>query len=263
MYTREIHETLCRTMFRKLTALEMTEKASALTHSGLLLATFPVGTIILGMIDNRLVDVSVAFATIIMFSGIFAQSFFERIEGKGISVKISELRRILEQFLSENEVNYLLGTENLSGKIPLKALEIFSIYNEFKSEVQENVPEDMEDEIFFERMQKYYRELPEIMENEKNYEIDLGKEDLLRNRKCLVKRIRALRRYRRIEERMKEKRNAARLMKKNKVQPGKQGIACAPPTSVPWKIKEAVEQEIKDVKERVKNGQEQENAQDD
>lgn len=61
----------------------------------------------------------------------------------------------------------------------------------------------------------------------------------------------------------KEKRNAVRLMKKNKVQPGKQGIACAPPTSVPWKIKEACEQEIKDVKERVKNGQKQENAQDD
>lgn len=72
--------------------------------------------------------------------------------------------------------------------------------------MQENVLEDMEDEIFFERMQKYYMELPEIMENEKNDEIDEGKKNLLYNRKRLVKNIRALKRYRRIEERMKEKR---------------------------------------------------------
>lgn len=234
------------------------------THAGLLLAFFLGGILTLGPMGyERLVDVSIAFIVIIMFSGIFAQSFFEKLDEKGISVEISELRSVLGQFLSENEVNYLLGTGRLSGKIRLKSLEIFSVYNELKTEVQENVPEDMEDEIFFERMQKYYRDLPEIMENEKNYEIDLGKEDLLYNRKRLVKRIRALRRYRRIEERMKEKRNAVRLMKKNKVQPGKQGIACAPPISVPWKIKEACEQEIKDVKERVKNGQKQENAQDD
>lgn len=264
MYTKEIHETLCKTMLRKQTALEVAEKASTLIHWGLIITIFPIGTIILGiMVSDKLVDISVAFATIIMFSGIFAESFFGKLEGKGPSVEISELRKVLEQFLSENEANFLLGTERLSGKIRLKSLEIFSIYNELKDEVQENVPEDMEDEIFFERMQKYYRELPEIMENEKNYEIDMGKEDLLYSRKRLVKRIRALRRYRRIEERMKEKRNAVRLMKKNKVQPGKQRIACAPPTNVPWKIKEACEQEIKDVKERVKNGQEQENAQDD
>lgn len=264
MYTREIHETLCRTVFRKRTALEIAEKVSTLIHWGLIITIFPIGTIILGVMGyDRLVDVSVVFAVIIMFSVTFAQSFFEKLEGKGLSVEISELRSVLGQFLSENEVNYLLGTGRLSGKIRLKSLEIFSVYNELKTEVQENVPEDMEDEIFFERMQKYYRELPEIMENEKNYEIDLEKEDLLHNRKRLVKRIRALRRYRRIEERMKEKRNAVRLMKKNKVQPGKQRIACAPPTNVPWKIKEACEQEIKDVKERVKNGQEQENAQDD
>lgn len=264
MYTRETHELLCGTIFRKRTAFEAAEKASNIAHAGLLLAFFLGGILTLGPMGyERLVDVSIAFIVIIMFSGIFAQSFFEKLDEKGISVEISELRSVLGQFLSENEVNYLLGTGRLSGKIRLKSLEIFSVYNELKTEVQENVPEDMEDEIFFERMQKYYRDLPEIMENEKNYEIDLGKEDLLYNRKRLVKRIRALRRYRRIEERMKEKRNAVRLMKKNKVQPGKQGIACAPPTSVPWKIKEACEQEIKDVKERVKNGQKQENAQDD
>ena len=250
MYTRETHELLCGTICRKRTAFEAAEKASNIAHAGLLLAFFLGGILTLGPMGyERLVDVSIAFIVIIMFSGIFAQSFFEKLDEKGISVEISELRSVLGQFLS--------------GKIRLKSLEIFSVYNELKTEVQENVPEDMEDEIFFERMQKYYRELPEIMENEKNYEIDLGKEDLLYNRKRLVKRIRALRRYRRIEERMKEKRNAVRLMKKNKVQPGKQGIACAPPTSVPWKIKEAYEQEIKDVKERVKNGQKQENAQDD
>lgn len=207
MYTREIHETLCKTMLRKRTALEIAEKVSELIHLGLVLTIFPVGVIILGiMVSDKLVDISVAFAVITMFSRIFAESFFGKLEGKGPSVEISELRSILEQFLSENEVKYLLGTEQLSGKIRLKSLEIFNIYNEFRYEVQENVPEDMEEEIFYERMQKYYRELPEIMENEKNYEIDLGKEDLLYNRKRLVKRIRALRRYRRIEERMKEKR---------------------------------------------------------
>lgn len=194
-------------MFRNHTAREIAQKVSELTHLGLLLATFPVGTIILGiMVSDKLVDISVAFAVIIMFSGTFAQSFFGKLEGKGLSVEISELRRILEQFLSKNEVEYLLGTEELSGKIRLKSLEIFSIYNELRDEVQENVPEDMEDEIFFERMQKYYGELPEIMENEKKYEINKGKKNLMYNRKRLVKSIRALKRYRRIEERMKEKR---------------------------------------------------------
>lgn len=207
MYTKEIHETLCKTIFRKRTALEIAQKVSELTHLGLLLAIFPVGTIILGiMVSDKLVDISVAFAVTIMFSGIFAQSFLEKLEGKGLSVEISELRNVLEQFLSENEVEYLLGTEQLSGKIRLKSLEIFSIYNELRDEVQENVPEDMEDEIFFERMQKYYSELPEIIENEKNHEIYKGKKNLLYNRKRLVKNIRALKRYRRIEERMKEKR---------------------------------------------------------
>lgn len=207
MYTRETHELLCGTIFRKRTAFEAAEKASNIAHAGLFLAIFPVGTIILGiMVSDKLVDISVAFGTIIMFGGIFAQSFFEKLEGKGLSAEISELRNVLGQFLSENEVEYLLGTERLSGKIRLKSLEIFSIYNELRYEVQENVPEDMEDEIFFERMQKYYGELPEIMENEKNYEIDQGKEELLRNRERLVKSISVLKRYRRIEERMKEKR---------------------------------------------------------
>lgn len=247
MYTKEIHETLCRIMFRKQTGCEIAEKASTLTHSGLLLATFPVGTIILGIMGyDRLVDVSVAFATIIMFSGTFAQSFFEKLEGKGLSVEISELRNVLEQFLSEKEMNYLLGTEQLSGKIRLKSLEIFSIYNELRYEVQENVPEDMEDEIFFERMQKYYGELPEIMENEKNYEIDKEKENLLYNRKRLVKSIRALKRYRRIEERMKEKRNLYKLVKKtknkNKTASSEKHIAIAPPTRISWKRKDVQEQ---------------------
>lgn len=207
MYTKKIHETLCRTMFRKRTALEIAEKVSELIHLGLVLTIFPVGVIILGiMVSDKLVDISVAFAVITMFSRIFAESFFGKLEGKGPSVEISELRSILEQFLSENEVKYLLGTEQLSGKIRLKSLEIFNIYNEFRYEVQENVPEDMEEEIFYERMQKYYRELPEIMENEKNDEIDEGKKNLLYSRKRLVKSIRALKRYRRIEERMKEKR---------------------------------------------------------
>lgn len=194
-------------MLRKRTALEIAEKVSELIHLGLVLTIFPVGVIILGiMVSDKLVDISVAFAVITMFSRIFAESFFGKLEGKGPSVEISELRNVLEQFLSENEVKYLLGTEQLSGKIPLKALEIFNIYNEFRYEVQENVPEDMEDEIFFERMQKYYKELPEIMENEKNDETDEGKKNLLYSRKRLIKSIRTLKRYRRIEERMKEKR---------------------------------------------------------
>lgn len=264
MYTRETHELLCGTIFRKRTAFEAAEKASNIAHAGLLLAFFLGGILTLGPMGyERLVDVSIAFIVIIMFSGIFAQSFFEKLDEKGISVEISELRSVLGQFLSENEVNYLLGTGRLSGKIRLKSLEIFSVYNELKTEVQENVPEDMEDEIFFERMQKYYRELPEIMENEKNYEIDMGKEDLLYSRKRLVKSIRALRRYRRIEERTIEKRNADRLMKKNKFQPWKQGTACMLPTSLPWKLKETFEQKNKNVNERGKNGQKQENVQDD
>lgn len=247
MYTKEIHETLCRTMLRKRTALEIAEKVSELTHLGLLTATFLGGILILGAIGyERLVDVSVAFAVIIEFSGIFAESFFGKFEGKGISVEISELRSVLEQFLSEDEVNYLLGTESLSGKIRLKSLEIFNIYNEFRYEVQENVPEDMEDEIFFERMQKYYGELPEIIENEKEYEIDEGKENLLYNRKRLVKSIRALKRYRRIEERMKEKRNLYKLVKKtknkNKTASSEKHIAIAPPTRISWKRKDVQEQ---------------------
>ena len=249
MYTKEVHETLCRTMFRKQTACEIAEKASTLIHSGLLLATFPVGTIILGiMVSDKLVDISVAFAVTIMFSGIFAESFFEKLEGKGLSVEISELRNVLGQFLSENEANYLLGTEQLSGKIRLKSLEIFSIYNEFRYEVQENVPEDMEDEIFFERMQKYYMELPEIMKNEKNDEIDEEKKNLMYSRKRLVKSIRALKRYRRIEERMKEKRNVHKFLKKaknkNKTASSKktEHIAIAPPTRISWKRKDVQEQ---------------------
>ena len=234
-------------MFRKRTALEMTEKASALTHLGLVLTIFPVGVIILGiMVSDKLVDISVAFAVITMFSGIFAQNFFERIEGKGLSVKISELRSVLGQFLLENETDYLLGTEHLSGKVRLKSLEIFSIYNEFKSEVQENVPEDMEDEIFFERMQKYYEELPEIMENERNDEIDEEKKNLMYNRKRLVKSIRALKRYRRIEERMKEKRNMYKLVKKTKTRQlqikKRDHITIAPPTRISWKRKDVQEQ---------------------
>lgn len=247
MYTREIHETLCRTMFRKRTALEIAEKVSELIHLGLVLTIFPVGVIILGiMVSDKLVDISVAFAVITMFSRIFAESFFGKLEGKGPSVEISELRNVLEQFLSENEVKYLLGTEQLSGKIPLKALEIFNIYNEFRYEVQENVPEDMEDEIFFERMQKYYKELPEIIENEKEYEIDEEKKDLLYNRKRLVKSIRALKRYRRIEERMKEKRNIHKLLKKAKNKTASsektEHIAIAPPTRISWKRKDVQEQ---------------------
>lgn len=247
MYTRETHELLCGTIFRKRTAFEAAEKASNIAHAGLLLAFFLGGILTLGPMGyERLVDVSIAFIVIIMFSGIFAESFFGKLEGKGPSVEISELRNVLEQFLSENEVKYLLGTEQLSGKIPLKALEIFNIYNEFRYEVQENVPEDMEDEIFFERMQKYYKELPEIIENEKEYEIDEEKKDLLYNRKRLVKSIRALKRYRRIEERMKEKRNIHKLLKKAKNKTASsektEHIAIAPPTRISWKRKDVQEQ---------------------
>lgn len=247
MYTREIHELLCGTIFRKRTAFEAAEKASNIAHAGLLLAFFLGGILTLGPMGyERLVDVSIAFIVIIMFSGIFAQSFFEKLDEKGISVEISELRSVLGQFLSENEVKYLLGTEQLSGKIPLKALEIFNIYNEFRYEVQENVPEDMEDEIFFERMQKYYKELPEIIENEKEYEINEEKKDLLYNRKRLVKSIRALKRYRRIEERMKEKRNIHKLLKKAKNKTASsektEHIAIAPPTRISWKRKDVQEQ---------------------
>lgn len=247
MYTRETHELLCGTIFRKRTAFEAAEKASNIAHAGLLLAFFLGGILTLGPMGyERLVDVSIAFIVIIMFSGIFAQSFFEKLDEKGISVEISELRSVLGQFLSENEVKYLLGTEQLSGKIPLKALEIFNIYNEFRYEVQENVPKDMEDEIFFERMQKYYKELPEIIENEKEYEIDEEKKDLLYNRKRLVKSIRALKRYRRIEERMKEKRNIHKLLKKAKNKTASsektEHIAIAPPTRISWKRKDVQEQ---------------------
>ena len=249
MYTRETHELLCGTIFRKRTAFEAAEKASNIAHAGLLLAFFLGGILTLGPMGyERLVDVSIAFIVIIMFSGIFAQSFFEKLDEKGISVEISELRSILGQFLSENEVNYLLGTGRLSGKIRLKSLEIFSVYNELKTEVQENVPEDMEDEIFFERMQKYYMELPEIMKNEKNDEIDEEKKNLMYSRKRLVKSIRALKRYRRIEERMKEKRNVHKFLKKaknkNKTASSKktEHIAIAPPTRISWKRKDVQEQ---------------------
>lgn len=61
---------------------------SELTHLGLLLATFPAGAVILGMMDyDRLVDISVAFAVIIMFSGIFAQSFLESFKERGLLLK--------------------------------------------------------------------------------------------------------------------------------------------------------------------------------
>lgn len=103
MYTRETHELLCGTIFRKRTAFEAAEKASNIAHAGLLLAFFLGGILTLGPMGyERLVDVSIAFIVIIMFSGIFAQSFFEKLDEKGISVEISELRSVLGQFFSEN-----------------------------------------------------------------------------------------------------------------------------------------------------------------
>jgi hypothetical protein len=108
--------------------------------------------------------------------------------------EITGIREILSQFLEKEEVSWLSREtflENAENRT--KDVEIFRAFEKFRREVALNVPEHFQDEIFYERMKKFFEKIPADLKNMKEKELELKKRNIKFERKRRMHLFRKLR----------------------------------------------------------------------
>ena len=108
--------------------------------------------------------------------------------------EITGIREILSQFLEKEEVSWLSREtflENAENRT--KDVEIFRAFEKFRREVALNVPEHFQDEIFYERMKKFFEKIPADLKNMKEKELELKKRSIKFERKRRMHLFRKLR----------------------------------------------------------------------
>ena len=108
--------------------------------------------------------------------------------------EITGIREILSQFLEKEEVSWLSREtflENAENRT--KDVEIFRAFEKFRREVALNVPEHFQDEIFYERMKKFFEKIPCDLKNMKKEELELKKRNVKMERKRRIHLFRKLR----------------------------------------------------------------------
>lgn len=108
--------------------------------------------------------------------------------------EITGIREILSQFLEKEEVSWLSREtflENAENRT--KDVEIFRVFEKFQREVALNVPEHFQGEIFYERMKKFFKEIPAKLKEMKEEELELKKRNIKIERKRRIHLFRKLR----------------------------------------------------------------------
>ena len=108
--------------------------------------------------------------------------------------EITGIREILSKFLEKEEVSWLSREtflENAENRT--KDVEIFRAFEKFRREVALNVPEHFQDEIFYERMKKFFKKIPADLKNMKEKELELKKRNIKFERKRRMHLFRKLR----------------------------------------------------------------------
>lgn len=108
--------------------------------------------------------------------------------------EITGIREILSKFLEKEEVSWLSREtflENAENRT--KDVEIFRAFEKFRREVALNVPEHFQDEIFYERMKKFFEKIPCDLKNTKKEELELKKRNVKMERKRRIHLLRKLR----------------------------------------------------------------------
>ncbi len=108
--------------------------------------------------------------------------------------EITDIREILSKFLEKEEVSWLSRKtflENAENRT--KDVEIFRVFEKFRREVALNVPEHFQDEIFYERMKKFFKKFPCEFKEMKKEELELKKRNVKMERKRRIHLFRKLR----------------------------------------------------------------------
>lgn len=108
--------------------------------------------------------------------------------------EITGIREILSQFLEKEEVSWLSRETILeNAKNRTNNVEIFRAFEKFQREVALNVPEHFQGEIFYERMKKFFKEIPAKLKEMKEEELELKKRNIKIERKRRIHLFRKLR----------------------------------------------------------------------
>lgn len=108
--------------------------------------------------------------------------------------EITGIREILSQFLEKEEVSWLSRETFLeNAENSTKNVEIFRVFEKFRREVALNVPEHFQNEIFYERMKKFFEKFPCDLKNMKKKELELKKRNIKIERKRRIHLFRKLR----------------------------------------------------------------------
>ena len=108
--------------------------------------------------------------------------------------EITDIREILSKFLEKKEVSWLSRETFLeNAENSTKNVEIFRFFEKFRREVALNVPEHFQDEIFYERMKKFFEKIPCDLKNMKKEELELKKRNVKMERKRRIHLLRKLR----------------------------------------------------------------------
>lgn len=111
--------------------------------------------------------------------------------------EISDIRKTLSQFLEKEEVSWLSGETFIeNAERSTKNIEIFRAFSELRREVWLNVPEHFEDEIFYERMKKFFEKIPCELKEMKKEKLELIRRSRKRERKRRIHLFRKLRELR-------------------------------------------------------------------
>lgn len=115
--------------------------------------------------------------------------------------EITGIREILSQFLEKEEVSWLSREtflENAENRT--KDVEIFRAFEKFRREVALNVPEHFQNEIFYERMKKFFEKFPRKLKEMKKEELEFIRSDRKHERKRKIHLFRKLRELKRGEK---------------------------------------------------------------
>lgn len=115
--------------------------------------------------------------------------------------EITGIREILSQFLEKEEVSWLSREtflENAENRT--KDVEIFRAFEKFRREVALNVPEHFQNEIFYERMKKFFEKFPRKLKEMKKEELEFIRRDRKHERKRKIHLFRKLRELKRGEK---------------------------------------------------------------
>lgn len=117
----------------------------------------------------------------------------ELISGK----ELFSIRKTLSEFMEKDEVSWLSReTFVKNAENSTKNVEFFKAFDYLRREVALNVPEHFQDEIFYERMKKFFEKIPCELKEMKKEKLEFIRRDRKRKRKIRMHLFRKLRELR-------------------------------------------------------------------